>query len=83
MAPTIDRSNYFVLEPFDRTLWCAIAHVPFRVTDVDALRSILGVAAEEDRELEYYYQLDDEEIAAIVSDSIPSTLDRLTVRTSQ
>jgi hypothetical protein len=67
MARTPDTSNRFVLEAFDRSMSCAIAQAPFNVTDVDAIRTILGLTAEDDPKLEYLYYLDDEEIAAIVS----------------
>jgi hypothetical protein len=67
MTRTIDRSNCFILEAFDRTLWCAIAQAPLQVTDIEMLRAVLGLAADEDPKLEFIYALDDEEITAIVS----------------
>jgi hypothetical protein len=67
MTRTIDRSNCFILEAFDRTLWCAIAQAPLRVTDIEVLRAILGLAADEDPKLEFIYGLDDAEITTIVS----------------
>ena len=66
-APTPDTTNCFVLEVFDCILWCPIAQAPFHVSDVDALRSMLGLAADQDPALEYRYPLNDERIAAIVS----------------
>ena len=66
-APTPDTTNCFVLEVFDCILWCPIAQAPFHVSDVDALRSMLGSAADQDPALEYRYPLNDERIAAIVS----------------
>src|SRR5262245_18606192 len=67
MAPTRDTSNRFILEVFDCTLWCPTAQAPFYARDVDVLRSILGLAADQDPALEYRYLLNDERIAAIVS----------------
>jgi hypothetical protein len=67
VAPTPDTSNRFVLEVFDRTLWCPIAQAPFYPTDVGPLRSILGRGAADDAELEHLYYPDDDQIAAIVS----------------
>jgi hypothetical protein len=67
MAPMPDTSNRFFLEMFDCTLWCPTAQAPFHVRDVDALRSILGLAADQDPTLEDNYLLNDEHIAAIVS----------------
>jgi hypothetical protein len=67
MARTIDRSSYFVLEAFDRTVWCAIAQAPLRIADIDTLRTILGLTAHEDTKLELTYQLDDEQVGAIIS----------------
>src|SRR5688572_21163679 len=62
-----DTSNRFVLEVFDRTLWCPVAQAPFYPTDLGPLRSILRLTADEDPELERLYYLEDDEIAAIVS----------------
>jgi hypothetical protein len=67
MAPTPDASNRFVLEVFDRTLWCPTAQAPFYPTDIGPLRSILGLEAAGDPELKCVYYLDDDESAAIVS----------------
>jgi heme-degrading monooxygenase HmoA len=39
MTRTNDRSNCFILEAFDRTLWCAIAQAPLQVTDIEGHRS--------------------------------------------
>ena len=67
MTRAIDRSNCFILEAFDRTFWCAIAQAPLQVADIEVLRAVLGLAADEDPKLEQIYPLDDEEITAIVS----------------
>jgi hypothetical protein len=67
MAPTPDTSNRFVLEVFDCTLWCPTAQAPFYPADVAPLRSILGLGAADDVDLECLYCLDDDQIAAIVS----------------
>src|SRR5262245_990470 len=67
MTRAIDRSSCFILEAFDRTLWCAIAQASLQVTDIEVLRAVLGLAADEDPKLERIYPLDDEEITAIVS----------------
>jgi hypothetical protein len=67
MASTPDTSNRFVLEVFDCTLWCPIAQAPFYPTDVGPIRSILGLGAADDAELECLYHLDDDQIAAIVA----------------
>jgi hypothetical protein len=55
MTRTTDRSNCFILEAFDRTLWCAIAQAPLQVTDIEGLRAVLGLAADEDPKLEFVY----------------------------
>jgi hypothetical protein len=67
MASTPDTSNRFVLEVFDCILWCPTAQAPFFPTDVGSLRSILGLGAADDPELESLYHLNDDQIAAIVS----------------
>jgi hypothetical protein len=61
------RSNEFILEAFDRDLWCPVLQARFAVDDIEALRGILGEAANEDVELEHSYQLDDDDLAAIVA----------------
>jgi hypothetical protein len=48
MAPTPDTSNHFVLEMFDRTLWCPTAQALFYPIGVAPLRSILGLGAAEE-----------------------------------
>ena len=67
MTCTADASDCFILEVFDCALWCPVAQAPFHVTDVAALRSILGLANEDDPMLECHYPLDDEQISAMVS----------------
>jgi hypothetical protein len=67
VAPTRDTSNRFVLEVFDRALWCPTAQAPFYPIDVGPLRSILRLGATDDAELKHLYYLDDDQIAAIVS----------------
>lgn len=66
MPPPMDRLDRFVLELFDCTLWSPTAQAPFHVRDINALRSILGLAADEDP-FECVYPLNDERITAIVS----------------
>src|SRR5882757_664874 len=60
------RSNHFILEAFDRDLWCPVAQTLFHVADIDSLRSILGAAADEDPELRNAYHLDDDQLATLV-----------------
>src|SRR5262249_32680992 len=67
MVPTPDTSNRFVLEVFDRTLWCPVAQAPFYPTDVGPLQWILGLAAADAAGFEHLYYPDDDQIAAIVS----------------
>ena len=49
------RTNSFILEAFDRDLWCAALQARFCVADRDSLRSALGKVAENDPELEDCY----------------------------
>jgi hypothetical protein len=65
--PTTARSNHFILEAFDRELWCPVLQARLEVNDLDALRGILGEAADQDPDLEWCYTLDDEDLAAIVA----------------
>ncbi|HWE19309.1 MAG TPA: hypothetical protein VG758_19345 [Hyphomicrobiaceae bacterium] len=67
MAQETCRPGCFVLEAFDLALWCPIAQAPFQVTDIDDLRSILGLAAEDDPNLDCLHHMEDEEVAAVVS----------------
>ncbi|HTP82185.1 MAG TPA: hypothetical protein VMQ11_04535 [Alphaproteobacteria bacterium] len=57
----------FILEAFDRTQWCAVLQAIVHVSDLDALRSILGDAADDDPDLELTYHLGDEQLAAVVA----------------
>jgi hypothetical protein len=66
MRPSM-HSNCFILEAFDRDLWCPIAQTLFHVGDIGALRSILDVAPDEDPELRGIYTLDDAELAALTA----------------
>ena len=66
MRPSL-RSNHFILEAFDCDLWCPVAQTLFHVADVEVLRAILGIAADEDPELRHFYHLDDQELAALVA----------------
>jgi hypothetical protein len=61
------RSNHFILEAFDRDLWCPIAQTLFHVAEIGSLRSFLGPAADEDPELDNTYYLDDEALAELVA----------------
>jgi hypothetical protein len=65
--PTTVRSNHFILEAFDRDLWCPVLQARLEVNDFDALRSTLGEAVDEDPDLERSYQLDKRQLAAIVA----------------
>ena len=47
------RSDHFILETFDRELWCPIAQTRFHVDDITALRAILGQDADDDPELSH------------------------------
>lgn len=60
-------SNRFILEAFDRDLWCPLAQTLFHVGDIDTLRSILDVTPDEDPELRRIYNLDDAELAALTA----------------
>jgi hypothetical protein len=66
MRPT-SHSNHFILEAFDRDWWCAVLQALVHVTDLDALRALLGHAAADDPELEHGYRLDDGELARFVA----------------
>jgi hypothetical protein len=57
----------FVLGAFDREQWCPVLQAMLPVSDPQALRAILGGAADDDPELEEDYLLDDEQLAAIVT----------------
>lgn len=61
------RPSHFILEAFDRHLWCPVVQALLHVTDLEALRAILGETADDDPELQQAYQLDDEELAAVVA----------------
>jgi hypothetical protein len=65
MRPT-PGSNHFILEAFDRNQWCPVLQGLFHVADPDALRAILGAAAD-DPELRRDYLLDDDDLAAVVT----------------
>jgi hypothetical protein len=67
MDPT-PRTNHFILEAFDRDQWCAVLQALVHVTDLDAIRAILGEAADDDPELRHIYQLNDEELATVVTE---------------
>jgi|GEM_PF-692363 len=67
MHPT-PLSNHFILEAFDRDQWCAVLQALIHVTDLGTIRAILGETAEDDPELRHSYQLDDEELAAVVTE---------------
>jgi len=58
-------SDHFILEAFDRDLWCPIAQAAFHVDDIGSLRALLGVAAGEDDELKRTYFPDDNELAEL------------------
>jgi hypothetical protein len=61
------RPNHFILEAFDRDLWCPVLQARFAVDDIEALRGFLGEAAGEDPAPERRYELDDRQLAAIVA----------------
>jgi hypothetical protein len=61
------RSNHFILEVFDRDLWCPIAQTLFHVADVEALRAILGEDADHDPEVANGYHPDDGQLAELVA----------------
>ncbi len=66
MRPT-PRSDHFILEAFDRDQWCPVLQALIHVSDLDALRAILGEAAGDDPELRHAYRLDDGDLAAVVA----------------
>jgi hypothetical protein len=57
----------FLIEAFDREQWCPVLQAMLPINDPDALRAILGEMADGDPELEWIYQLDDEQLAAIAA----------------
>jgi hypothetical protein len=57
----------FVLSAFDHEQWCPVLQAMLPVNDPQALRAIPGSVADEDPELEQDYWLDDEQLAAIVT----------------
>ena len=57
----------FILEAFDRQQWCPVLQAMLAIDDLEALRAILGGTPDDDPELERSYQLDDEQLAAIVA----------------
>jgi hypothetical protein len=59
------RTNHFILEAFDRDLWCAALQSRFCVGDLDCLRSALGMVADDDPELDDCYYLGKKQLAAI------------------
>jgi hypothetical protein len=60
-------SNHFILEAFDCDQQCPVAQTLLHVTDIEALRSVLGVAPDEDPELDRIYFLDEEGLAALAA----------------
>jgi hypothetical protein len=64
---TAARSNHFILEAFDREMWCPVLQARFEVNDLDALRALLGETAKEDPDLAGCYSLDEEDLAAIAA----------------
>jgi hypothetical protein len=59
------RTNHFILEAFDRDLWCGALQSRFCVGDLDCLRSALGMVADDDPELDDCYYLGKKQLAAI------------------
>lgn len=57
----------FILDAFDRDLWCPVAQTLFHVTDATRLRAILGLDADEDPNFDREYGLDDGELALLVT----------------
>ncbi|WP_159009920.1 hypothetical protein [Bradyrhizobium sp. S69] len=66
MRPSL-RSNHFILEAFDRDLWCPIAQTLFHAADIAALRAILEEDANDDPELRHCYHLDNHQLAALAA----------------
>jgi hypothetical protein len=66
MRPSL-RSNHFILEAFDRDLWCPIAQTLFHAADIAALRAILKEDANDDPELRHCYHLDNHQLAALAA----------------
>jgi hypothetical protein len=61
------QSHHFIIEAFDRDLWCPVAQTLFQVDDLARLRTILALTADKDPDLEWTYHLDDDELAAVVA----------------
>src|ERR1700722_12122529 len=66
MRPT-PRSNHFILEAFDRDLWCPVLQALVHVPDLDVLRAILGDAADNDPDLRDAHLLDPQQLATLVT----------------
>ena len=61
MGPSL-HSDSFIIEAFDRDLWCPVAQTLFHVRDVGSLRAILGEDTDQDPDLQNGYYLDDAQL---------------------
>jgi len=74
-------SNDFILEAFDRELWCPVLQALVHISDLAALRAILGKAGDDDPDLQHMYSIDDQELAALVTKfSVSFPIDELKAR---
>lgn len=64
--PSIPISNFFILSAFDRDQWCPVLQARFNVSEIDALRVILGEGSKDDPELQRNYVLEPSEMSAII-----------------
>jgi hypothetical protein len=64
MTPVSQDPNQFLIEAFDRDMWCPVAQTLFRVADIAPLCAILGAATEKDPDLYEPHELDDAQLAA-------------------
>jgi hypothetical protein len=62
-----EAQSYFLLEVFDRELWCPVFQTRFVIPDLDLVRTLLGAACDDDQDLRRRYFLDEKEIVAIAS----------------
>jgi hypothetical protein len=65
MRPSL-RSNHFILQVFDCELWCPIAQSLFHAADIEALRTILGLDADQDSDIGHSYHPDEDQLAKLV-----------------
>jgi hypothetical protein len=61
-------SGWFVLSAFDREQWCPVLETRFEVSDMEALREVLGTEADDDPGFwRGSYRLEPDELASVVT----------------